>query len=544
MAFPSLSTNDNGQFRALNRLRAANFLPRLRTNQLPSTLERAEISQLLTDGEADQLRYRAQMARHRAVLAALENQSASLASHMDVCRSLLTPIRKLPPEILRSIFRDSCPAGNEDSAIQMPAATLGMVCSHWRDIVLSTTELWSDITLDLDADNMEDPRSTQRLIELFLQRAGGSPLDVAIRRTAPGGNCEPALRALAQHSLKWRNVQLVVTADILSCPALSVLSDRLDALETLDIQVLGSSNNATIDIFRLAPKLHTVAIDGLAASRFTLPTASIKNFSIGRDDITDFPTIITQFPHVISIRLANPVNPMQHPAVSLVPTTLNVRDFHLLIEEGRETIPHASAGIWLINAIFRAITFPSVTSLTLQSLHGFDGQGEFPWASFTRSLSQSFPILTSINLERLPLSEANLIALLPLIPALEEIRITEHCSKQTITELFLKALNVSYPSGLSTPHLPKLTNISFTVEGDYFQEDAFASMIMSRWSPEGAHSTEGGTVCLKSVYLRILTRVVDIVAIAPVMDIGATGTMDVTVISLPIPEGLPRPIHP
>ncbi|KAJ7700843.1 hypothetical protein B0H17DRAFT_905222, partial [Mycena rosella] len=84
-------------------------------------------------------RYDPEIARIQAILASLQTRRRNLKWYQDCCRGVLSPMRKLPPEVLQTIF--VCARGSEPDVI--PA--VGQVCRHWRNVAVGTPKLWSNI---------------------------------------------------------------------------------------------------------------------------------------------------------------------------------------------------------------------------------------------------------------------------------------------------------------------------------------------------------------------------------------------------------------
>jgi F-box-like len=79
---------------------------------------------------------------------------------------------KIPPEILIVIF--SLMDRNSRDIKQITA-----VCGRWREIALHIPYLWTKIVIDLRGRNQEQVHRLLCTVELFLDRAGSLPLDVA-----------------------------------------------------------------------------------------------------------------------------------------------------------------------------------------------------------------------------------------------------------------------------------------------------------------------------------------------------------------------------
>ncbi|KAE9405668.1 hypothetical protein BT96DRAFT_790037, partial [Gymnopus androsaceus JB14] len=117
---------------------------------------------------------------------ALESRRQSLLEYTVQLQSLLSPIRKVPDEILRHVFDDCCDMNrfamtktSTDAIRSIPALALSSVCSRWRRNGLSLPEIWSRISLVwIDADHEEKLLSTT--MDVFLNRALRYPLTVNI----------------------------------------------------------------------------------------------------------------------------------------------------------------------------------------------------------------------------------------------------------------------------------------------------------------------------------------------------------------------------
>ncbi|KAL0564717.1 hypothetical protein V5O48_017323, partial [Marasmius crinis-equi] len=77
-----------------------------------------------------------------------------VALQRDIARysSLHSPVRKLPPEILRRIFSFTCAEDHLNTPpLKSPtyAFHLSSVCSRWREVTLSSPELWAKLSFNL-----------------------------------------------------------------------------------------------------------------------------------------------------------------------------------------------------------------------------------------------------------------------------------------------------------------------------------------------------------------------------------------------------------
>ncbi|TFK38340.1 hypothetical protein BDQ12DRAFT_630766, partial [Crucibulum laeve] len=114
---------------------SSKFEDRLHTNYAPSDEQLEELSSFISSKLPELER-----------LSAAANQYKELKEIVDAHQALLSPIRRVPEEILAQIFifclpTDRCAVMN----VREPPLLLGRVCSQWRDIAVRTPRLWSSI---------------------------------------------------------------------------------------------------------------------------------------------------------------------------------------------------------------------------------------------------------------------------------------------------------------------------------------------------------------------------------------------------------------
>ncbi|KAF9269785.1 hypothetical protein L218DRAFT_850694, partial [Marasmius fiardii PR-910] len=111
----------------------------LDTNYSPTYQESKEIFALLEQSQANLERIQMQIKK-------LEIQRLQVQTFTAKHRALLSPIRRVPPDILGEIFFHSLPA---DSLPTRCAHTspilLSSICRSWRDVSFNTPRLWKAI---------------------------------------------------------------------------------------------------------------------------------------------------------------------------------------------------------------------------------------------------------------------------------------------------------------------------------------------------------------------------------------------------------------
>ncbi|KAF5330023.1 hypothetical protein D9611_014513 [Ephemerocybe angulata] len=118
-------------------------------------------------------------------------------------RSILSPIRRLPLEILGEIFKYNFPTFL-NSFDRKRLRNLGRVCQRWRDALRSVPSLWKGVILGACDCRPRDSRKANRRhagdydsMVGWLGRAGGSPKGVIYSSHASRCRCVPGSRCLA-----------------------------------------------------------------------------------------------------------------------------------------------------------------------------------------------------------------------------------------------------------------------------------------------------------------------------------------------------------
>ncbi|KAJ1302023.1 hypothetical protein OPQ81_000858 [Rhizoctonia solani] len=102
-------------------------------------------------------------------LAALQAKKGAQQKRIENARAILSPIRSMPPELLRNVFIHAFEA---DPVVAWRVAA---VCSAWRRQALSTCLIWTRLHVKTSA------RTDPELFRLWLERAGNTlPLDIDI----------------------------------------------------------------------------------------------------------------------------------------------------------------------------------------------------------------------------------------------------------------------------------------------------------------------------------------------------------------------------
>ncbi|KAJ7697841.1 hypothetical protein B0H17DRAFT_912889, partial [Mycena rosella] len=119
------------------------FISKLGTNYCPEDAEIAAIRILLGEPTRRLLDLDDEIAGLRKALDKLTKVRAGLSAYVDAHRALISPLRRLPIDIIEEIFMACLPTHRNCvmSAMEAPVL-LGRICSSWRALSLSTPRLW------------------------------------------------------------------------------------------------------------------------------------------------------------------------------------------------------------------------------------------------------------------------------------------------------------------------------------------------------------------------------------------------------------------
>ncbi|KAI5900706.1 uncharacterized protein SCHCODRAFT_02695869 [Schizophyllum commune H4-8] len=143
-----------------------------------------------------------------------------LKNVLDVQRSYMAPIRRLPQEILSEIMEWACGDDVDLSAPLCAPLALAAVCKTWRAIALACPKLWTTWSTPDDEDLLGSVwPETSKLsmiiprLEIFLARSGNLPLVQPIKYEHQSYLLKPPnawfLDVLLHHTQRWQHLQII-----------------------------------------------------------------------------------------------------------------------------------------------------------------------------------------------------------------------------------------------------------------------------------------------------------------------------------------------
>ncbi|KAI3621709.1 hypothetical protein WG66_016713 [Moniliophthora roreri] len=213
------------------------------------------------------------------------------------CRSLLSPVHCLPPEILGDIFTilNDLPARERWlSSKSHPALAVSGTCGRWRDIAISTSSVWSSIAIRFGNTYHwinESYSGLHSLTRLFLERSQSCPLKLTLDFEGIS-DCNsngwhymvPTLKTLVRHSEQWRTIELVfIERGMIAHEVFSPIAGHLPLLIDLTLFGIGEDDNSDesedfhIKLFSDSPALTSISYEPfLLTPRSLLALGTIK----------------------------------------------------------------------------------------------------------------------------------------------------------------------------------------------------------------------------------------------------------------------------
>ncbi|KIJ94205.1 hypothetical protein K443DRAFT_683933 [Laccaria amethystina LaAM-08-1] len=321
----------------------------------------------------------------------LSEERKNISKQLDLHRDQLSPIRKVPPEIIRLIFLIwDADRRLPRTATYVSPNVLSSVCIAWKNIALGTPELWSSILVEIQKGVCYPDK---RVVETWLERSGSSPLSISIEERDPflrsslAGvdytlptvpNAEPEsehptesvvssmFEVFVPHHSRWQKVHLrykdawsektgfASLPKDTSFPLLEELYlEKSYWLEQDDVDRITSTMLS-------APRLHSVSwLSQKPFTTLTFPWAQLTHFWLGHIiSMTEGLHIITFCPQLTSLELT-----------LILPVQVTItNDSGPIVHNNLQRLHLRTAGN--LGTLFDRLTLPALKDLSLAELHG------------------------------------------------------------------------------------------------------------------------------------------------------------------------------
>ncbi|KAL0950513.1 hypothetical protein HGRIS_007322 [Hohenbuehelia grisea] len=453
--------------RRLSSLDTPEF-PHLLTNNAPpnpqnASILRQELSAASKDLEAIDI----EVPQLLAALKALHTRRTHLAGYVKRYQSVISPIRRLPAEILSEIFL-LCRKGQRANILdttQFPWP-LTRVCSAWRSVAISTPGLWNTIAPEPIP---KTAAGSKELVNRFIYRSRNAPLSVRLTSACMQRAFRSSLERIISTSPRWTEFTLSIDFSQGMPCNLRQLRGSLQSLEQLTIEGKGADGNVglqnTVDVFWVAPMLKRVTIREVSLTHFQIPWIQITHLDYRNKTPTFSEEIDENEPDIYTFDVLRNV------------PQLTELHYNSLAVETDDMEPVVLPSLRALH-IFNDSTFANcITAPSLRSLHIVSEDDGVPFIDINDlipMLSRSRASLKTLvvrKTETESLDGDDILALLQHTPTLQQLDVK---GLDDLDEDFFLALEMN--PAITPPLVPDLKSI--TISSQYHSSSAVANNLL------------------------------------------------------------------
>ncbi|KAJ7648296.1 hypothetical protein DFH06DRAFT_574628 [Mycena polygramma] len=444
---------------------AARHLQLLSSNEPPEDTEAASVRSAVSNVVTRLVSLDEEIAALRNRLRELEDKHDSLSRFHRQSTWILSPLRRMPAEILLEIFSWTMPP----VALFRRRAKFGLkysrVLTHisrrWRSVSISDPSLWSLVAINYRMDSDPGQSFSQSMVENQIARAQKLKIHFYGYESSDSRPQVGMLELLAKYSSQWEELSLGLTAALV--PVLAGVQDRIPSLRRLHIQWDTQQSQAgiteSLDFFQSAPSLIDASIyNEFRSVLFMLPWQNLTRYLLDAPwDVHHL--LLKMTPNLVEARISIAFDPEPWPDFKEITDLIFLR---------RLFISHAE--------ILDYLTTPHLEELAIDLL------ADEPAGFINRLLASSCPlrILTLAGGPTLhPMTE-----ILRNFPSIVELRIAFlDTVPNTLVDELLSHLTVTDTEPDVSVLAPQLSGIHFAfMNGEYRTWDLCLEMIKSRWS--------------------------------------------------------------
>ncbi|KAK0202274.1 hypothetical protein DFS33DRAFT_1353829 [Desarmillaria ectypa] len=314
-------------------IRSPRVLQLLQCNDPPTDAELSEFQDTVKRAPGRIAELDERITHARKMLDALVLERISIEADAADAKALSSPVRRLPPDVLRAICLYTIPSALETmqrsdylSSLNHKESpwTVSQVCRDWRSIIVSSPELWSSTSLFLSNLFSSSTFCQMFMLGLRLERSQNAPLTVACFSNSDISS-HPLLSLVITRVSAIKNLR--IESPFQSLTALSFCRGRLERLYDLKIDTsntnwgpFATTAERTIDALEYAPNLRMFSAYGMLPQPIPIvPWAQLTHLRLQIDRLREL-EILRQANNVqdLEIRTGGTFSvPEGHSAVSL-----------------------------------------------------------------------------------------------------------------------------------------------------------------------------------------------------------------------------------
>ncbi|KAJ6463881.1 hypothetical protein C8R45DRAFT_502323 [Mycena sanguinolenta] len=435
----------------------------LDTNEPPEDSELMFIRSVVAETNTRLTRLDDEISTLQEKLAELEDKRTALLSYRTRNTAILSPLRRIPPEVLAEIFSWTLPSLTDALKIGSDTAQspwlLARISSRWRAVCLSTTSLWSQIAIDYESSTSNPSKHySLALVETQIRYAKNLHIHFYGCAEMDSQAQIEMFELLLKHCSRCEELALGITSEML--PLLATLRDRIPSLKRLCMQWEDPHPGVqSLDCFQTAPSLVDFGVNS---------SHHFVSFAFPAQQLTRY-------------RLDGPLQ--RH--LTILGLAHNLIQAHIIVEFDDELqvdkteIIHLPYLRWVFVSHSEALDY-----LEAPALEGF-GSCVLPEdTNIDIGHLESFLGRSECRLRRLCLrdSDAPTIAqFLRRFPSITELAITDESHSQEDFELLVSTLTLPVIA-------PQLRSLFFASEDSSGITDysMYANMLRTRWEADGS----------------------------------------------------------
>ncbi|KAK0491780.1 hypothetical protein EDD18DRAFT_1109526 [Armillaria luteobubalina] len=458
----------------------------LNSNDPPLRTEHLQLESFIGEGQGFLAALQERASQARVVLNELLQEEKRVQDIISSCQSIISPIRRIPEDIIREIFLACWETEGEikDSLKgKFTPFVLSKVCREWRSIALSTSRLWSTISLDFDL-YRNDSMECQYLLQMLLSRSTTRDIILSINsnRDIAKNHLMPVLLMSAP---RWTYVSISIP--YLSLHAFSAARGYLHRLKHLHVDFIHGNirmrtplSKPVFDAFEYAPLLRSFSFTGTynIVQQVNLSWPQLTEYT-GCDWTSSYLELFKLAPDLEAATLQCADDSEEDvPLPSPVSSHKRLRALHLHEDEDSDAIPEGGIVRFLSH-----VEFPALESLTMEYTH-LDIRIPTCLCGSTASSLKSLSIDASFSIYAE--GQADLLDLLKTMPLLSKLSVSCQCRiEESDSEVIFFGLNANVNPTL----LPCLTSLDiWFINSHPFQAPSLVDMVHSRRYPGPARA--------------------------------------------------------
>ncbi|KAJ7133613.1 hypothetical protein C8R44DRAFT_772740 [Mycena epipterygia] len=433
------------------------FADKVYTNYVPSDAEIDEIRTLLAEPLDELARLDCKIREIQAVLHYLKIKHRLLKDGIDNHKALISPMRRLPQEILQEIFLACLPNdrnasfGPVDAPRDAPLL-LSVICRYWRMVAHAMPRLWSGLHLSCLPTRGGNPKFTE-LVDAWLKRAGTCPLSISLSHDADLGQRHDVVKPIFDASRRIQHLQITANAHVppVFRPFLALGAEHLPILKSLTLQIRGTFHVIPKNLNILQnPSLRHISLV-VSADPLTLP--------IPWTQLTELAINWVSYGSIGGIHL-NGALALLSACENLVRCSLSIPDSRGFTTRPIFTLPRLqNLTLTFFNKFPNPVDFMECLSLpNLRHLVMSHGEQEDQPRGSKFPLPGTHDLLIDLSLQNF--TQTSLFSFFTLVPRLTLLRLWGG-NQQTLDELFLPRLTPT-PEQPSRHLCPSLTHFEAT----------------------------------------------------------------------------------